>query len=208
MTPSAARIAAVLLAAAIAAGAGEAAARSCAVTAVSGEDARWWRDGSWRPLEAGPLPSAEVILATGPDSRAEIRCDDGTTVTLGTDSEISLGSLLAPEPDRGVAMQLLQGVAGVVASAGDWMSFELRAPLAIASVRSTAWLVRHDEAEGTAAFVREGEVRVRPLVPGDPVTLRAGDGIDVPPGGPPGEVVQWGAPRVEALGARLGHSWQ
>jgi hypothetical protein len=139
-----------------------------------------------------------------------IACDDGIVVTVGTSTEVNLATLLAPEgeQDETVVIQLLSGAAAVAASARRWLGFDLRAPLAIASVRSTEWLALHDPQEGTAFFVRSGSVRVRPLVPGRPVVLEAGEGVDIPPGGPIGEVKEWGGTRIEAVGARLGFDWR
>lgn len=182
-------------------------ARDCAAEGVSAP-AEIWIAGAWRPLARGPLPAEALILRTGPRAHVLVTCTDGVRVTLGERSEFSLGTLTesAHSPDRSIVMRLVGGIVGVAAK-GAWPKFEVQAPLAIAAVRSTEWLVMHDETAGSAVFVREGAVRVRPLAPGAPVTLSAGEGVDIARGAGMGPVRRWPEARVAAAAARLGPSW-
>ena len=185
-----------------------AAARDCAVTAREGAPARIWSDGEWRDLELGPLPAGSQVIATGPAARLEITCDDGVTVTVGFGAEVTLETLVGPSDRAGsVVLQLLRGIVGVVAPRRTWESFEVRAPLAIASARSTEWLAEHAEATGSTVFVREGRVAVRPAR-GAAVTLEAGEGVTQPPEGPAAPVLRWGPPRVAGAAAALGFGWR
>lgn len=190
--------------------AGPASALECALDAAEGPEARWWHAGVWRELTTAPLPEAEgVIVSTPAGARVELLCEDGTRVTLGPETEVNLASLL-PSPPHGVgaaAVQLLDGIVGLAVEARRGLGFELRAPLAIASVRSTRWLAEADRAH-TAFFVREGRVRVRPTDEGPGRSLDPGEGLDLRPGEPVGPVVEWGAPRVAETRARLGLSWR
>jgi hypothetical protein len=81
--------------------------------------------------------------------------------------------------------------------------FEVITPQAIAAVRGTEWAV---DAEGakTSVFVQTGRVGVRRATTAGSVVLGPGQGVDVDATATPLRVIQWGAPRVAALMARLG----
>jgi ferric-dicitrate binding protein FerR (iron transport regulator) len=80
--------------------------------------------------------------------------------------------------------------------------FQVITPQAIAAVRGTKWAV--DVAtDKTSVFVARGRVAVGRRIGGHSVTLRAGEGVDVEPGGPL-TVKRWAPARVSALMARLG----
>ena len=202
---------AALAAALVLCAAAPAQARLCRIAAVEGAGAELWVEGRWRNVASADLPLAlppvAAILRTGPEARVRLACDDGVEATLGTSSELNLATLTEPAPDGGVVMRLIRGVVAAAAR-GAWPRFEIRSPLVIAAVRSTEWLVVHDPAEGSAVFVRAGEVAVRALEGSGAATLGPGEGVDMPPGGPLSPVKTWGAARVEALGARLGPGWR
>lgn len=179
--------------------------RACAVTGLEGDAARYWSAGAWSDLESGLNIPIESIISTGPTSRVEVTCDDGTVLTIGVATEVNLEQLAGPETS--IVLQLLRGVIGVVAPERSWRSFEIRTPLAIASVRSTEWLVEFDAEAGAAVFVRSGVVVVR-LAEGGAVSLAEGEGITVTPDGVAGEVKVWGPPRIEKSAAALGFGWR
>ena len=80
--------------------------------------------------------------------------------------------------------------------------FQVITPQAIAAVRGTKWAV--DAApDKTSVFVARGRVAVGRRTSGHRITLRAGEGVDVEPGGPL-TVKRWAPARVSALMARLG----
>jgi hypothetical protein len=181
--------------------------RSCAVDAVEGETARYWESGVWSGVAEGLAIPVEAKIATGPEDRVRIVCDDGVVVTVGAATEVNLEQLAGPAGrDRNVFVQLLEGIVGVLAPARSWGRFEVRTPVAIASVRSTEWLVENMAGEA-AVFVRDGRVAVD-VRDGGRVTLAAGEGITVAADGAPGEVKTWGAARIERSTAALGFDWR
>jgi ferric-dicitrate binding protein FerR (iron transport regulator) len=182
-------------------------ARDCAVSAVDGPDARIWDGAARRALDARPLPDAQIRIATGSGTRVEVACDDGVVLTLAADRVVRLDQLLGDgAEDRNVVLELLRGLLGVDAPGPRAGRFDVRTPLAIASVRSTAWLVSHLPDAGTAIFVGRGAVRA--ITRGAMSTLRRGEGIDVKPDGHAGPVARWGPRRVTAARAALGFGWR
>lgn len=177
--------------------------RACVVAAVDGPEARQWAAGAWSPLAPGQPVSAEAKLATGPGTRLKLACDGGIVVTVGVGTEVNLETL-AGQGDS-VVVQLIEGIIGLLAPPAGWRRFEVRTPLAIASVRGTEWLVEHG-AEASAVFVRDGRVAVRARGGGG--TLGPGEGITIAAGGGPGEVKVWGPPRIARATAALGFDWQ
>ena len=192
-----------MLALALVAGAAE--ARECSVARLEGQAVRVWHEGGWSPLGTDRLPDGAAKIETGRETRVEIRCDDGVVVTVGVATEVNLEVLAGPGAGAAEAvLQLIRGIVGVVAPAA--AGFQVRTPLAIASVRSTEWLVEHGAEEGSAVFVRAGRVGV--VTPSRRVVLGPGEGITVPPSGEAGPVKTWGAPRIERSGAALGFGWR
>ena len=55
----------------------------------------------------------------------------------------------------------MPGIAGFVAPQRSWNKFEVATEVAIASVRSTEWLVESDLEGTTAIFTRRGHVDVQ-----------------------------------------------
>ena len=184
--------------------AGAADPRFCTVEAVDGPEALGWHAGEWAPLRAGQAVAFEAKISTNDATRVKIACDDGIVVTVGTGTEVNLESLVGPT--AGIVLQLIEGIVGLLAPGGG-ESFDVRTPLAIASVRSTEWLVEHSATDGSAVFVRAGRVGVAPRR-GDRVTLDPGEGITIPPEGPAGEVKTWGEARISRSTAALGFDWQ
>jgi len=183
-------------------------ARACAVAHVEGEHGRIRHDDVWRPLAVGALPAGEVRIETGPETRAQIACDDGVELTVGAGTTVDLERLIGEAGrERSVLLRLLEGVVGAVAPQRNWSRFDIQAPLAIASVRSTEWLVGHDPASGSFAFVRKGMVTVDPLAAGPPMDLEVGQGVDVTPTGVEGPRA-WPVARIEQIGGRIGYGWR
>jgi hypothetical protein len=184
-----------------------AAERSCAVAGLTGTAIEIDAGSGWRALEGAALPAGAMRLRTGADTRAEIRCSDGIAVTLGIATEVELAALTgAAGPEAGVLIRLARGIIGLVAPERTTMRFEVETPLAIASVRSTEWLVDANPGVEDAVFVRKGLVLV--TAGGETYEVRAGEGVTILPSKrakqPP---APWGAARIAAAGARLGHAW-
>lgn len=197
-----------LMLAAVPAAAPGAETRTCTAEGVEGTGASYWNDGVWQALEAGEQIPPEAKVLTDQSSRVRIACNDGTVITVGVSTEVNIEELVGPMGrGRNVVLQLIDGIVGLLAEERTWNRFEVRTPVAIASVRSTRWLVEHDLAEGAAVFVRKGRVGVR-LRDGRDFTLTEGEGITVSQGGEPGEVKSWGAARIARSTEALGFGWQ
>jgi hypothetical protein len=134
------------------------------------------------------------ILRTDPQARALIALADGLEVAIGPGTELALRSLAVDSGGVSVVFGLLQGITrligGVVAGG---RAIEIDTRTAVASVRSTEWLVE-STAKGTGVLSVVGEVAVRALAGGS-VVLRPGEGTDVALGGPPKPPAIWGEAR-------------
>ncbi len=181
--------------------------RACEVARLEGRGLRLWHSGLDAPLTEGPLPEGDLVISTPAAARVEIRCADGIVVTIGPNAEVTLEGLTGPAGGAfAVVLQLLEGLVGAVVPSRTWGSFDIRTPVVVASVRSTAWFVEHERGGGSAVFAAEG--RVLAVAPGGAAILGPGEGVDVSAAGEPGPVVEWGPPRVEAARDRLGFGWR
>jgi hypothetical protein len=146
-------------------------------------------------LATGDAVFVDDILRTGAESRALIVCIDGLQIAIGPATELALRSFVTDQPGGVRAVfGLLQGITrligGVVATG---RAIKLDTRTAIASVRSTEWLVE-STAKGTGVLSIQGEVTVQALA-GGTVVLRAGEGTDVAPGSRPKAPAIWGQAR-------------
>jgi hypothetical protein len=176
--------------------------RACEVAEVAGE-ANLTHAGSRADVQVGTDLSARDELETGPSGRVDIACSDGTRVTIGPDTEISLGSLIGEQSgDATIGMSLHRGIARFLAPVRTWGTFNVFGPVAVASVRSTEWIM--DTPKGsTSVFVRTGVVDVQGKR-GDTVRLPSSYGVDVAADGTMAAPKEWGAKRVADVLARLG----
>jgi FecR protein len=146
-------------------------------------------------LAAGDDVFVDDILRTGAESRALIVCTDGLEIAIGPGTELAVRSFVTGEPvGLRVVLGLLQGITRLIGGLveGD-RSIEIDTRTAIASVRSTEWLVE-STAKGTGVLSISGEVTVRALAGGS-VVLQPGEGTDVVPGGAPRAAAVWGEAR-------------
>jgi hypothetical protein len=181
------------------------AARDCGVTGIEGQSARLGPDGTFGQIGLGPLPQGVTVVETGPGTRLEVTCEVGFVVTIGPDSRADLSDLIAPDRSQSIVMMLLDGIIGVVTPDRTEGTVEVRTPFAIAAVRSTAWLVEHDDAVATAVFAREGRVTVsnREIA----VVLREGEGITLTRDTTVRPVAAWGQARIDQATSALGFGW-
>lgn len=135
-----------------------------------------------------------------PPPRQVLSCGDGLTITAEKDASLKLIDRNGDGRPEAVKLDAKAVLVDKPAGGG---SFQILTPHAIASVRGTVWAV-DVSAEQTSVFVERGRVAVRRPGGGKPVTLAAGDGVDVKPGTDPLTVKRWGAARVAALLARFG----
>jgi hypothetical protein len=141
------------------------------------------------------------IVRTGEDGRVLIVCLDGLRLLIGSGSEVALRVYLADRSHGTLqaAFGLLRGIVRLIG--GDslrrqWIAVDTRT--AVASVRSTEWLVEATQ-RGTGVLAVAGVVEVQGLA-GGLVILQPGQGTDVPPGGLPRPATRWGdARRRDAL---------
>ena len=82
-----------------------------------------------------------------------------------------------------------------------WNRFETVTDTAVASARSTAWIV-DAKRYTTGVLALEGSVRVVGRTAPGEATLTPGQGTDVRRGAPPTQPVTWGLPRADAARAR------
>lgn len=199
----AARIAAALLLAVLSR-AGGADAQPLAIGEVSGliGTATAGNGEPSRALEVGAALHAGDRVTTGAASRLEIRLSDDSIMVIGESSRVQLKEF-APRPGGGNALlKLLEGILRIdLAPDSLWRDFDVRTYTAVASVRSTEWVVEARPGR-TAVFVVSGSVEVTDRLGRDGVRLDAGFGTDVPFGAPPGEPKRWGEARAAAAVAR------
>ncbi len=185
------------------------ASRQCAISDIEGSSVQIERQGSVQTAVRDYSLQPGDRIRTGAASRTEITCRDGTKVTVGPETAIDLGNLAGPaDSNRNILIDLFSGIAGFIAPKKNWNSLDVRAPRAIASVRSTEWLVSADAAK-TSVFVRKGAVEVSPDGALSSV-LQVGQGIDIEQGmrAVSFPVKTWSEERVRQVGAELGFSWQ
>ena len=176
--------------------------RTCEVAEVAGE-ATLTHDGNSSAAQAGADLAPSDVLRTGSSGRIDVACSDGSRVTLGPDTEINLGSLVGEQDENGsIGMSLHRGIARFLAPVRTWGTFNVFGPVAVASVRSTEWIMETPK-NGTNVFVLDGVVEVQSKR-GDTVRLSPTYGVDVAADGTMGEPKKWGAKRVADVLARLG----
>jgi hypothetical protein len=144
-------------------------------------------------------------LVTGAESKAEILCADGSTLVVGPDSTVSMASFAA-EPGGTGLLDLISGILRVTLSGRTpWHYFEVRSATAVASVRSTDWVVDATRIK-TGVFVIDGTVAVASRQGAEQgageVTLTAGQGTDVAINATPTPPKAWGQKRVDDVLAR------
>ena len=100
-------------------------------------------------------------METGNRARVEILSSDGIAVTIGFGTRVDPTSLTGLQGrDGDLLFDLVEDILGIVAPHRIWRSFRVPTSLAIASIRSTEWLVEHEAEAPTGVFVRHGEVTV------------------------------------------------
>ncbi len=199
-------LATVLLLVALAAGPARAQAPDAigSVSAVTGQaQVTSAGESQARPL----LPGAEVFegdrIRTGADGRLRLDLEDGSVLTLGAATEVSLNRFdYAPEQAaRNVLLEVPRGILRVLVELlVAHSTFEVQSNTAVASVRGTEWIAEAAP-DATAIVGLEGRVAVRnvgPEIAGE-VVLLPGDGTTVRPGQPPPAPTQWGAARKNAF---------
>ncbi len=141
-------------------------------------------------------------IVTNVAAKLEITGADGTALTIGEQTTVVLTRLVVPTAARRGSglLDLIQGILRIRLP-GSWSRFEVTTRTAVASVRSTDWIV-DAAADNTAVFVVEGRVQVTNQAMTAAVLLDPGFGTDVKADAPPTTPKRWGKPRVDAALAR------
>lgn len=172
--------------------------RSCAIAVLQGT-AQIERGGRLLSAAQGVVIGNRDMLRSGPDSRVEIRCNDGIRLNAGADTSLDTATLAGGGPaSQNVVLRLLNGIVRVALPAvRSWRRFEVQTPTAVASVRATDWIVQAEKDGATAIFVVEGQVLAADLAGSKGAFLLEGDGIDFAADGAMAATVRWGPPRVQ-----------
>jgi hypothetical protein len=156
-----------------------------------------------QPLAVGADLFIDDEVRTGADGRLVVESPAGLKLVIGSASEVRIRRWLV-DTRRSRIEVVLSMVTGVLRLLGEPTgtprTVEVQTRAAVASVRSTEWLVEATGA-GTAVFSIEGPVVVRSAAGG--VTLAAGDGTDVQLGALPTPPVRWGQARIDRTLARV-----
>jgi hypothetical protein len=142
-------------------------------------------------------------VVTGLGGRLEILATDGTAIVVGEQTTVVLTRYISPRqthPGRGL-LDLIEGILRIHLP-NSWNRFEVITGTAVASVRSTDWLIE-TTADNTAVFVFEGRVEVVNQADTGAVLLDPGFGTDVRAGARPTTPKHWGQSRLDADLARL-----
>jgi ferric-dicitrate binding protein FerR (iron transport regulator) len=157
------------------------------------------RDGRPSALHIDAAIYATDRVRTFDRAKLKILFEDGSRLVLGANSVVEIARYAPADDGRGL-VGLIQGAIRVLLDrAGAWREFDVETAHAVASARSTEWVVVLSP-DGTAVFVVGGRVAV--AAQGRRVTLGPGQGTDVPPGAPPQPVATWGQARVDDVLAR------
>ncbi len=155
----------------------------------------------------GASTNMEILLGdrvlTGPRSRVRIEFDDRTGLVIGPDTDVEISRYLAP--GRGGSSRLLGLLRGILRLVGvpgvSGEGLRVRTRAAIASVRSTVWIVEATPEE-TAVLVLSGRVIVESSRGDGAVVVRSGEGTIVPLDAAPGRPTVWSEERAEEVLAR------
>jgi hypothetical protein len=175
--------------------------RSCQIERVAGT-ASVTQEGARSPAKPGTALGESDMIRTGDNGMVEILCSDQTKVTIGAQTELNLGSLVGEQgKNESIAMSLHRGIARFLAPVRTWGTFKVFGPAAVASVRSTEWIMETPK-RGTNVLVLKGGVEVRSKT-SDGWLLGPTYGVDVAADGTMGEPKIWGEARVKKALARV-----
>jgi hypothetical protein len=175
---------------------------TCVASRVVGE-ASVQRAANALPARPGmPLAQGDQ-LTTGAGGRVEVTCPDGSTLVVGERTRVRLSIFVTgnARPHNAV-LELLEGILRTVLPSGHaWERFDIVTRTAVASVRSTTWVV-DAKPDTTGIFVEDGGVLVSSRATQAQVFLPAGLGTDVGLRADRLEARPWGQQRLDDLRAR------
>lgn len=148
-----------------------------------------------------PLRQSDQLI-TGLGGRMEVRCPDGSSLVVGERSTVRLSIFITDNRPHNAVVEVLEGIVRALLPSGHtWERFDVVTKTAVASVRSTVWIV-DVKPDSTGVFVEDGNVLVSSRANQAQVYLPAGFGVDVGPQAAPMEIKAWGATRVSDVQTR------
>ena len=148
-------------------------------------------------LQVGSAVFRRDTIATQSGSRLKIELKDGSLLAIGEESRVALVDYTEPRGGNGLSavVRLLLGIVRATLPKGPNKSFEIHTRAAIASVRSTDWLVERTR-QRTSVLSIDGRVTVRAPTDTWRTVLDPGIGIDVGSNGAAPEPKRWPADRA------------
>ena len=143
-------------------------------------------------------------IITGAQSRVKVEFIDRTLVAVGPVTDLAVADYLgqAATKERPSLFNLLKGIARITGLPGSpRRDLQVRAKTAVASVRSTDWIIEAKEYL-TSVLVLRGRVAVAGTHDGATVVLDPEFGTDVKSASQPTAPKKWGAGRVRDVIAR------
>ncbi len=138
----------------------------------------------WFPARVGLELTSGDTIRTGAGARADIRMGDGSKMILGSSSRLTVQEVA---PSRVMGLDFGRVKAWVKKLKGG-NKFEVKTPIAAASVRGTQFEIGYDE-EGKTGFLDVTEGAVALLKDGREVLVPAGARMEFVPDSPLGEPV-------------------
>ena len=142
-------------------------------------------------------------VITGSMSRIRIELTDRSVLAIGSDTDVALTEQVSDGEGNPISnlISMLYGIVrATVLRVGPRQAFDIETQSAIASARSTDWLVEAGP-DASAVFVVDGEVSVTARAGGS-VLLTPGLGTDVIGSAPPTAPTPWAPARRDAALAR------
>lgn len=174
---------------------------SCEAARVIGA-ATLRRDGQDLAIRPGTRIAQSDDVATARESRLEIVCGDGSRLVLGADSRVRLARFAGAAARPSGLVELFAGIVRfVLPSAHRWERFDVVTRTAVASVRSTTWIVE-SAGDRSSVFVVDGGVLVSSRATQGQVFLQPGEGVDIGTGPTPLRSNTWGRARADDVVAR------
>lgn len=167
------------------------------VIGITGK-ATLFRDGGRQAVGTGTTVSTDDRILTGSQARVEIDFGGDSRTVLGSGTAAVISHFnVEPDGGRTGLIELLSGILRMALRPGPDTTVEVTTRTAIASVRSTEWIVEAKPGT-TGVLTLSGTVVVTSRADGTRVTLGPGEGSDVAGDGSPTAAKRWGAARVEA----------
>jgi hypothetical protein len=140
---------------------------------VTGDVVYEEEEGVFKSVTLGQLFGEGDHVLTRENSGLHLVLADGSSITLGPNSELTLSKIGAGNEGSETFLELLKGTANaIVQKLKMGSSFEMKTPNAVAAVKGTEFEVSEDGSAGTVS-VREGIVAMS--------DARGGNTVQVPP---------------------------